>query len=379
MTEGVSATGGKVLLITAKVDPLARGGREQLSKLNEQALQEILGDDLLVMKLPKRNLRGREAIKGVIRGHIDGVCDPVVKHILSVVQSSEIECIVLDGSNLGAVARSVRRYAKDVKVLTFFHNCEARFFLGAFRQEPSLHSFGVLVANYLAERWAVRFSHKRVCLNQRDGDLLERLYGRSATHLAPMALRDKRPLSDACASWSVPAKYALFVGGAFYANRAGIGWYCAQVAAHVGMKTVVVGQGLDSARSELEQYGNVEVIGEVEELAPWYQGAHVVVAPIFDGSGMKTKVAEALMFGKRIIGTPEAFSGYEEHIGAVGVVCRTAEEFVEALEAEAKREAVNPSASLRAIYEDHYSLEAAERRWAAILNDQRESPGSAGP
>ena len=57
----------------------------------------------------------------------------------------------------------------------------------------------------------------------------------------------------------------------------------------------------------------------------------VVIAPIFDGSGMKTKVAEALMYGKRIIGTREAFSGYEDIAEEVGWVCNTKEEFVAAL------------------------------------------------
>ena len=45
-------------------------------------------------------------------------------------------------------------------------------------------------------------------------------------------------------------------------------------------------------------------------------GAALVIAPIFDGSGMKTKVAEALMHGKHVVGTPEAFSGYAADIVA---------------------------------------------------------------
>ena len=46
---------------------------------------------------------------------------------------------------------------------------------------------------------------------------------------------------------------------------------------------------------------------------------------------MKTKVAEALMYGKRIIGTREAFSGYEFNAEEVGWLCNTKEEFVAAL------------------------------------------------
>ena len=45
--------------------------------------------------------------------------------------------------------------------------------------------------------------------------------------------------------------------------------------------------------------------------------------PIFEGSGMKLKTCEALMFGKNIIGTPEAFAGYDiDDYTNVGACCR---------------------------------------------------------
>jgi glycosyltransferase involved in cell wall biosynthesis len=82
---------------------------------------------------------------------------------------------------------------------------------------------------------------------------------------------------------------------------------------------------------------------------------------------MKTKVAEALMYGKRIIGTPEAFSGYENVAGAAGWVCTTKEDFAAAL--RQVREAPPPrfDPALRALYEQHYSRDAARRRLAEIL------------
>ena len=43
-------------------------------------------------------------------------------------------------------------------------------------------------------------------------------------------------------------------------------------------------------------------------------GTRSASSPIFYGSGMKTKVAEALMHGKRIIGTNNAFAGYDNDI-----------------------------------------------------------------
>ena len=50
---------------------------------------------------------------------------------------------------------------------------------------------------------------------------------------------------------------------------------------------------------QLEIPGRVEVVGSVDDLGIWYVNSFFTIAPIFDGSGMKTKVAESLMFGKR--------------------------------------------------------------------------------
>jgi hypothetical protein len=46
---------------------------------------------------------------------------------------------------------------------------------------------------------------------------------------------------------------------------------------------------------------------------------------------MKTKVAVVLMFGKEVIGTPEAFTSYVEVPDNAGWVCESAEEFVAAI------------------------------------------------
>jgi glycosyltransferase involved in cell wall biosynthesis len=230
-----------------------------------------------------------------------------------------------------------------------------------------LRALAVLVVNYLAERKAVRYSDKLICLSERDSRLLKKIYGRGATHVAPMAMQDNAPAGLAQLSNDSTEKYALFVGGNFYANRAGISWFIKNVAPRVGLKTCIVGRGLDDLKSELGNGGNVEVVGAVDSLAEWYENAHFVIAPIFDGSGMKTKVAEALMFGKKIIGTPEAFSGYDEVVDQAGWVCATADEFVAAFD-QAENVISEPyDPGLRSIYEEKYSYQAARSRLAEIL------------
>ncbi|MCA1653690.1 MAG: glycosyltransferase family 4 protein, partial [Sphingomonadales bacterium] len=272
--------------------------------------------------------------------------------------------VFLNGSNLGRLARAVKRTNPDVEVLTFFHNVEARFFLGAFRQQPSLRALGVMVANAVAERMAVRFSDRLIALNRRDSEGIGRLYGRGASDLLPMALTETEEHS---AERSKDGDYLLFVGGGFYANRDGILWFAREVAPRLSITTCVVGRGLEALRTKIERIPNVRLIGEVDALAPWYQGARAVIAPIFDGSGMKTKVAEALMYGKRVIGTSEAFVGYEEVAAEIGWCCDDANSFIAAINALGGLEIPAFDARLRLLFEQRYSYEAARNRLAAIL------------
>ena len=357
-----------VAIVTGVLDERPNGGRALLSRLNHDALAALIGKSLLAIEIPSRGLRGWRAVKAAFTGHVDGLDEEVISGVVDRLKGAGVGKVLIDGSNFGKLAAGIARCLPGVEVTTFFHNCEARFFLGALRRKPGLRAFGVLLGNYVAERAAVRSSTKRVCLNTRDSELLQSLYGRAATHVSPMAMKDRMSKPARVDAVTSHEPYVLFVGGAFYANLQGIEWYANKVATRAPLATYVVGKGLEHWKPHLERSGRVKVVGAVDDLTPWYVSASAVVAPIFDGSGMKTKVAEALMHGKRVIGTPEAFCGYEDVAGKVGVVCRTPGEFEVALVAESRREFVACDPALRAIYLERYSFDAAKARLAAILD-----------
>ena len=216
----------------------------------------------------------------------------------------------------------------------------------------------------------MRHSDVLIALTGRDSALLEKIYGRRATHISAMALDDRaasahRPAAEEASTHDHP--YLLFVGGAFYANRMGIDWFIRNVTPRLRMKTIVVGKGLEALRPALVPGTNVEIVGAVERLADWYHGAYCVIAPIFDGSGMKTKVAEAMMYGKKVIGTPAAFVGYEEVAERAGWICATADEFLDAINRTERLELLPFDPQVRALYDQHHSYSAARSRIARIL------------
>lgn len=360
---------GNLLYVGSAIGDSSIGGREQLSQLIRHSLLAIGSGSVDVLELPRTKATVTNTWTALSRGHVDGVSRKIVEHIIATIESKAVRALFLDGSNLGSIAKAVKRSLPHVQVITFFHNCEARFFLGALRRHSSVRTCGVLLANYLAERSAVRFSDKRICLNERDGQLLQRLYGRGATHISPLAMQDQLPSGALAERGLRGERYALFVGGTFYANRHGIEWYADNVAARAPIPTYVVGKGFEEWKERLERNGNVTVIGTVDSLAPWYLGAELVIAPIFDGSGMKTKVAEALMYGKPILGTPEAFAGYEEFADQIGVVCHDARQFLEALTAFSSTVSSVDGAHLRQVYVENFSQEAMRRNLERILGE----------
>jgi len=356
-----------ILLVTNTLQVAPSGGRELLCKLNHDVLKDIYGDQLLVVELSNQSRVSFKARLNAFKGHIDGLSKAVINNTLRAIQDNNVSKVFVDGSNLGAFVKASKNSFPQLEISTFFHNVEARFFWGAFKQTRSPRALAVFLANYLAEKKSVRYSDKLLCLSERDSRLLHKFYSRTATHISPMALQDKLPTCLELSFDNKPERFALFVGGVFYANRAGIAWFVEHVVPHMGMKICIVGRGFEDLKAELERDGRVEVVGAVDSLAQWYIDAHVVIAPIFDGSGMKTKVAEALMFGKKIVGTPEAFSGYEDVADLVGWVCETAEDFVAAIEQAGKLIEQSYDPDLRALYVEKYSYSAARSRMAMII------------
>ncbi len=352
--------------MTNTIQSKPSGGRAMLSKVNYDLLSELASDRLELLELTTSKISDIWQRLKAFKGQIDGISESSIERISEYLGSGSIETVFVDGSNLGEVSRLVKTTAPKVRVVTFFHNVESRFFLGSMIQDKSIHSLGVLIANYLAERKAVKFSDRLICLNQRDSDLLKRVYGKGATDLMPMTLRDQ--YSGTGTEPKLAEKYCLFVGGAFYANLSGVQWYAHKVAPHINIKTLIVGRGFDSYREELNIEGKIQVIGEAHDLETWYAGAEFVVAPIFDGSGMKTKVAEALMFGKHVIGTAEAFIGYEDIASKVGWICNDAKTFVTQI-GLAEHKGFEPfDPSVRKIFDENYSFESAKSRMAKIIN-----------
>ena len=166
-------------------------------------------------------------------------------------------------------------------------------------------------------------------------------------------------------------KYLMFVDSDDYISNKMceiLRWFINNVMPNVNNAILyVVGRGTENWQEEFKDVSNVKIIGGVESLKDYYEKADAVVSPIFLGSGMKTKTAEALMYGKYIFATREAFEGYDVDYDEVGVLCNTKEDFIKAINEDLQKLPSRFNEYSRRVFLEKYSNDVWKDRIKKFL------------
>jgi polysaccharide biosynthesis protein PslH len=124
----------------------------------------------------------------------------------------------------------------------------------------------------------------------------------------------------------------LFVGvGGYPPNARGVAWFVSNVMPRIQAETPAILNVVGRRPPMPVELPGVAYVGSVPELRPWYERAHLVVVPIFEGSGQRQKIVEAMAYGRPVVSTP---------VGAEGLPVNAGEHYVEASDPAAFAEAV---------------------------------------
>jgi glycosyltransferase involved in cell wall biosynthesis len=321
----------KVLFISSRDARIKSHGGFQCTNRNYLSCCEIFGTDQVeVIDLSlgvDRNLLVRMSKWGNYgRGFVQGVSGRRIKKIIN--KAKEKDFVFIDSSQLGVIAYRLKRKNYHGKIISFFHNVEYNIRHDRLKTNPLL--FWRSMISYYNEQKAIKYSDRLVTLNKRDGAELKRIYKLDNVDIMviPISFKDEFEKAEAPPKefTSIPPTL-LFIGNLWYPNIHGILWFIKNVLDHVNIKLQIVGMGLDAIKDKFV-HPKIEFLGYVKDLKPVMRNADYMISPIFKGSGMKVKTCEALMYGKNIIGTQEAFEGYEVDYTKIGAVCNTKEEFI---------------------------------------------------
>jgi len=355
----------KVLLINNLFINKFKGGREKLTKLNQKVLLNLFNKELTILSIKDNK---NTSIFKKIFGFIDGVNNYNIKTSFELIYKNKIDLVFIDGSNLGLIAKKIKKKFPKLKVIIFFHNIEVKFFFDQFLYKKNIHSLGILFANYIAEKSSFKHSDIRICMTQKDSKYLNKIYGLSKNIIIPMGLEDKNKEFISNKNFSKKnKKYLLFVGSFYYGNIEGIKKFIKNILPKINIKIYIIGKDMEKIKASLEIPDKSIVIGSVENLSKWYRESLCVISPLYSGSGMKTKIAEALMFGKRIIGTPISFEGYESNIDKIGWVCKNDQDYINNIREALDHIQNNFDTNARTIYENFYSYNAYYKKYYELF------------
>jgi glycosyltransferase involved in cell wall biosynthesis len=125
----------------------------------------------------------------------------------------------------------------------------------------------------------------------------------------------------------------LFVGSLRYWPYAhALSWFVREALPQVrAVAADVIVDAVGEHGDDVDRAPGVVYHGRVPEVAPFYEAAHALVLPVFEGSGTRLKVVEAAMFGRPIISTALGVEGLPLAAGVTYLQAETAADFAAAV------------------------------------------------
>ncbi|MFV0391973.1 MAG: glycosyltransferase [Paludibacteraceae bacterium] len=288
------------------------------------------------------------------------------KNILSLISIKEYELIFVDSSLFGKIIKAINK-GKKRNIVSFFHNVEYDYISVRFGRK--IIKYPYLLLAHLNEKWALDHSSIKITVNHRDEKRIAEIYGQKVDSIIPITFDKGKTIPTTKYDGIKHTDYFLFIGSLNNSNLTAIEWFIDNVVPEVKkIKLLIVGKDFETKRNKLEKT-NIHVIGTTDNLEYFYENALAVISPIRMGGGMKVKIAEALMYGKTIFGTTEAFEGYDTSNENSTIVCNTAAEYIEKINhfLERNNTKIIFNTESRRLFEDKYSFENAVSAFEEVI------------
>ncbi|QHI70285.1 glycosyltransferase family 4 protein [Tichowtungia aerotolerans] len=281
----------------------------------------------------------------------------------------EFDFIVLEGI-WNAVYRPVIRQAKAQTVLNLYDLEE-----GLLQRQADVLPFGL-------KKWIYSNGAKRMAALEktlpREADLIWTVSEKERQELLahspdlPAFLAPGGVDCDAIHPLPPPdknGKEILFVGSLQYLpNVDGAQFMSTDVMPEVlkrcpDAKLKIVGRGPDERTLKLHNPPSFDVVGEVEELEPWYRNCQLSIVPLRSGGGTRLKILESMAYGRPVVATSIGAEGIDITPGKNILIADTPEELADCV----ARILNNPDQG-RSIAEEGRKLVEECYSWKSIAN-----------
>lgn len=274
------------------------------------------------------------------QGNMMFINNKMIEEICDIIDEKNIHTVFIEDSTFGNLTRAIKQKYKTCKVLSFYHDVKANLYPQWIKNDKTIKSKIEYTIGIRQEYINQKYADINIMFNQRDANIFEKVYGYKPEAIIPLPAPIPQKLAQSNISvYGANQINLLFVGKKYYPNLVGLQWFADKVMPYLPSNICIniVGRGLEYLKDEYTDV-RYNVIGGVESLDPYYRQADIVIAPLFDGGGMKSKTVEALSYGKVFVGTEESLFGFWEEMDD-GIrykkcyQCNTPEEWIKTLNA----------------------------------------------
>lgn len=265
---------------------------------------------------------GKKIIKRIIRyaqGNINFITDSIIDSICEIIEKNNISLVFSEESDLGKFYRVIKVKYPGIKIVCFFHDISYDLFRGRIKNTPKWKIHYILECYRVIsqEKEAIKYIDRIVVFHEKDAVKFFNIYGIKRINLIPLCMEPNMVSSTNknIITHKNDEKTILFVCSSYYVNIKGFLWFYRKIINNLEGKfhVDIVGSGTEQFKNVIHTR-KVRLIGRVDKLEKYYENADIVIAPVFEGGGMKMKTIEALAFGKCLVSTSESLNGYWEVI-----------------------------------------------------------------
>lgn len=345
-------------------------GGDAVNKQNIKLLTNIQKDNLNIIDIKYSNKL--YTFINLLFNYLYGLSALKVHKILKILSQDKRPIIFIPSSKMGKICKKIKDTIPEAIIIIFYHNIEKQYANEEYQISKTLKNLLIKRVISKNELIATVYGDYHILLNNRDTLLFYKYYKKTPSLILPLALPDKynqNKKNDIHKNRTDKRLKLLFVGSAFFANIQGMRWFIANVFPYLNnCELTIVGNNMDL---HFKNNINIQVHGFTEDLSTFYYSSDIVISPIFSGGGMKTKTAEALMFGLPIIGTNESFEGFNINYNEIGACCNTASEMIQTINGiETNRNILKEySNNSRNIYINNYSEFIIQSKLDTFLNN----------
>ena len=312
-----------------------------------------------------------------MQGNMMFISNDIISEICELINSNAIKTVFIEDSVFGNLVKKIKKSCKECKVFSFYHDVKADLYKQWMDNERTLKSKIEYTIGIKQENINQKYADINIVFNERDAKKFQAYYGKRPDVIIPLPA--PVPAISHNIMNSITAKddkkHILFVGKKYYPNLVGFKWFVDNVLPSLtaNIQVDVVGRGLEELRNEYSD-PRINVIGGVESLNPYYEKADIVIAPLFDGGGMKSKTVEALSFGKIFVGTEESLFGFWEEMdsdirGKTCYQCNTPEEWIQTINNLAKDDIHKFNEDVFELFKAKFSYDVIRDQLKAIMEE----------